>query len=95
MKHNPSHLGTADLCTMFGVGVMTVYNWRKGSTRISPLPCKTKVKGEKRHKVYFLRSQVISWAKRNHITLAVDLELSAPSAKVDLAEVKVTKPGSR
>jgi len=62
-------LTTADLTEMYGVSLMTINNWRKGSTRITPLPFHTEPQGGNgmRSRVYFLNSEVKSWASSNQI----------------------------
>lgn len=73
MAARKKQLITSDLMQMFGVGQMTIYNWRKGSTRISPLPFYTEARGSERHQVYFLGKEVRLWAKANGIPIVQDL----------------------
>lgn len=68
-------LTTKNLCTLFGVGTMTINNWRKGSTRITPLPAHTKPRGT-RASVHFKLSEVKKWAKANNIEMVVKLVAS-------------------
>lgn len=63
-------LSTKDLCTKYGVTVMTINNWRKGTKRITALPCHTRPRVEARGhgtEVYFLEAEVKTWAKENNI----------------------------
>lgn len=59
-----SELTVNDLCFLFGVTVMTVNNWRKGSTRIPPLPFKSIPTG-KSNRIVFRPTDVAKWAKDN------------------------------
>lgn len=61
-------LSIKDLMKMFGVTLMTITNWRKGSTRITPLPTETRARGS-RNQVYFTKEKVLAWAKENEINL--------------------------
>ncbi len=64
-------LSTEDVCSLLGCTTMTVYNYRKG--RIvgkSTLPFHTKPRGEERHAVYFIQSEVLKWAKKNSVKTA-------------------------
>lgn len=68
-KKKPQHLTIKDLCRIYGVGAMTVYNWRRGSTRIAPLPCHrlTVGAGKERHRIKFTESVVTKWAAKHGI----------------------------
>ena len=65
---NSIRLNVSDIIVMFGVTYMTVYNWRKGiRTNKTKLPYHTDSRGEKRHSVYFIKSEVKKWAIENRI----------------------------
>lgn len=73
MATRKKQLNTSDVMAMFGVGQMTVYNWRKGSARVTKLPFYTETAGSERHRVYFLGKEVRLWAKANNIPIVNDL----------------------
>lgn len=52
-------LSTKDLMTGFGVGHMTIFNWRKGGAKKDPLPCDISVAGRVSYKL----GAVKAWAK--------------------------------
>jgi transcriptional regulator with XRE-family HTH domain len=63
-------LTTKDLCDRFGVTLMTINNWRKGTKRITALPFETRTRVAARGhgtEVYFLESKVKKWAKDNNV----------------------------
>lgn len=64
-------LTTKDLQILFQVGTMTIYNWRKGSTRIKPLPAHCRERGMlgERKSIFFKLGEVKKWAKDNGIDL--------------------------
>lgn len=72
-------LTTKQLQTGFGVGHMTIFNWRAGSTKREKLPCTT-TDG----RVTFKLADVKAWAKKH------DLTFTAPTG-----EAEVTKPGPK
>jgi hypothetical protein len=59
---------------VFGVSHMTVFSWRQGNSKVTPLPCVTKprVKGGKAHSVTITPAALSSWAKKNGIPIVVD-----------------------
>ncbi len=73
-KPKPNSLGTKDVMRMFCVNTMTVYNWRNGSARISPLPHHLKPHGTKRHRVTFKLQEVKRWATENNLTIILPFE---------------------
>lgn len=65
-------LKTRDLCVLFDVGVVTVYNWRKGLFRTA-IPFHTRPRGTVRNAVYFLSDEVETWARANNVTMQEEL----------------------
>lgn len=62
------------LVAMFGVGYMTIHNWRKGTVRKTQLPSHSIPRGQ-RTAVYFKHSEVKAWARKNSVEI-----ISAPDA---------------
>lgn len=62
-------LTTRDLKKAFGVGHMTIYNWRLGTATKKPLPHKKDAQGH----VSFPADKVAAWAKKH------DLEFKIPA----------------
>lgn len=60
-------LSTAEVCSMFGVKHMTIFNWRRGSIRRTPLPFHTIQRGKERTLVFFKLAEVKAWAKQNQL----------------------------
>jgi hypothetical protein len=63
-------LNTEQLTRVFGVGVMTVWNWRYANlidNKKTALPFHTRKTGKKRHNVYFVWKEVKAWAKQNRV----------------------------
>ena len=85
----PKTLSTKDVIAGFGVGHMTVYNWRKGSTSRKPLPVITGDKG----RVSFSVDAVKAWAKEHGVKFTVPAIVSwaskpGPKPKADKAPAK-------
>lgn len=68
-------LSTKDLQAGFGVGHMTIYNWRAGTATKDPLPCE-----KDGSRVTFNLTSIKAWAKK------YDLAFNPPTEKA--AEVK-------
>lgn len=66
MKLKKGTLTSRELEQLFGVTTQTVVNWRKGSTRIEPLPSHF-VQMAVRNKVYFKWAEVKKWATKNNL----------------------------
>lgn len=90
-------LTTKDLQAGFGVGHMTIFNWRKGSVTKAALPAITDEAG----RVTFSLAAVKSWAKQHKLAFTAPTETAAegkpgPKAKVVVAKkaakTKATKP---
>lgn len=66
---NDVKLSIKDVQKMYGVTLMTVNNWRKGSKKKEPLPSHSEPRGITGRKdgVYFLKSVVRAWAKKHNI----------------------------
>lgn len=62
-----------DACTFFGVGHMTIFNWRRGTVRKTPLPFHTVARGE-REEVFFKLPELRKWAKANDVGIAQDVK---------------------
>ena len=75
----PQTLTTKQLQAGFGVGHMTIFNWRAGSAKREKLPCTT-TDG----RVTFKLAEVKAWAKKH------DLPFTAPTG-----EAEVVKPGPK
>ena len=73
-------LTTKQLQTAFGVGHMTIYNWRAGSATRDPLPCS--ISDERR--VTFDLAAVKAWAKKHGVAFTAPTEAA-----------EVTKPGPK
>ncbi|TXH41855.1 MAG: DNA-binding protein [Desulfurellales bacterium] len=58
-----------EACAFFGVGHMTIFNWRRGTARKTQLPFHTVARGE-REEVYFKPAELRAWAKKNSVTIA-------------------------
>lgn len=66
-------LNIKDACTFFGVGHMTIFNWRRGTVRKTRLPFHTVKRGE-RDEVFFKLSELRKWAKENDVATAQDVK---------------------
>ena len=73
-KSKQNTLTTKDIMLMFCVDVMTVYNWRNGSARITPLPHHLKPHGTKRHRIFFKLHVVKRWAAENNQTIILPVK---------------------
>lgn len=61
-----------DLCLLFNVSIVTVYNWRVKPKKRTPLPFHTRNRGTQRQGVYFHSDEVIAWAKENKLRIQED-----------------------
>ncbi len=85
-------LTSNQLTHLFGVSLMTISTWRKGTPTMNPLPT-TPVKGDPRA-VAFSVADVKKWAKANDRTYDVKgLELMTNQPKPDVALLKAAKAG--
>lgn len=71
-----TELNTEQLTRVFGVGVMTIWNWRYANlvdNTKTALPFHTRKTGKskKRHTVYFVWKEVKKWAKENSVSVVV------------------------
>ena len=82
------YLNSNQLAAMFGVSVVTIYHWRKGTSKVTALPtAAVKYTGKAKPPVRFLPSQVAAWAKKNRIVVVDPTQAPAESA--------VAKPGPK
>lgn len=73
-------LTTKDLERVFGVTAMTLYLWRRGTATRSKLRTAPKKRGER--SVAYYEEDVIAWAKRHDVPLAVHpSKIKAPAAR--------------
>lgn len=63
-----SPLTVKQVCALTGRTEMTVFNWRRGSPRVEPLPHILTHRGA-RHIVLFPRAKFLAWAKTHGIEL--------------------------
>ena len=80
-------LSTKDLQAGFGVGHMTIYNWRQGAATKDPLPCEVDQSG----RVTFPVASTKAWAKKHSLEFNVPTEKAAESKPGPKAKVAVTK----
>lgn len=78
-------LTVKELQTVFGVGGMTIYNWRQGSARKDPLPCEV----DDSRRVSFKVAEVRTWAKSNGV------EMVLKPADVIASRGEPSKPGPK
>ena len=82
------YLNSNQMAAMFGVSVVTIYHWRKGTSKVTALPtAAVKYTGKAKPPVRFLPSQVAAWAKKNRIVVVDPTQAPAESA--------VAKPGPK
>lgn len=82
-------LSTKDLQAGFGVGHMTIYNWRQGTATKDPLPADVDQSG----RVTFPLASTKAWAKKH--SLEFDTYLAkAPESKPG-PKPKVVKPAAK
>ena len=82
------YLNSNQLAAMFGVSVVTIYHWRKGTSKVSALPTATvKYTGKAKPPVRFLPNQVAAWAKKNRIVVVDPTQVPADRA--------ASKPGPK
>lgn len=79
-------LSTKDLMKAFGVGHMTIYNWRNGTPTKDPLPHKKDDTGH----VTFVESEVKAWAKKYALSFTPPTE-PAPRGKPGPAKTPTVK----
>lgn len=82
-------LSTKDLQAGFGVGHMTIYNWRQGTATKDPLPCEVDPSG----RVTFPVASTKAWAKKHSLEFNVPTEKAAESKPGPKA--KVVKPAAK
>lgn len=88
MATQPTQLTGPQVCRLFGISNMTLWNWRQGTTRMTPLPTATPRKAtEGKNHLRFNVKGVLAWAKKHHIELVATVE--------QVAEVKQGKPGPK
>lgn len=81
-------LSTKDLQAGFGVGHMTIYNWRQGTATKDPLPCDVDQSG----RVTFPVASTKAWAKKHGLEFNVPAEKAAESKPGPKA--KIVKPSA-
>lgn len=59
-------LTVKQICAVTGRTEMTVYNWRRGSARVTPIPHVVQQRGA-RHVVLFPRVKFLAWAKEHGV----------------------------
>lgn len=75
--HDPL-LTTKDLCKIFDVETMTVYNWRRRRSKtLTPIPFYSEERGS-RAAIWFRWSEVKAWAELNKIRAVNSLESVVP-----------------
>lgn len=85
-------LTTKDLQKGFGVGHMTVYNWRAGTAKRDPLPSHL---DETTGRRFFKPAEVKAWAKKYDLPFTMPEnagELGTPGPKAAAKEVTEKKP---
>lgn len=82
-KSSTQYLTIAQVAAMFAVSAVTVYHWRKGNSKVAPLPTAAAKKDNKT--VRFLPSQVAAWAKKHKIAVV----------QADVSKLAATKPGPK
>lgn len=95
MATKKAELSTKDLQKGFGVGHMTVYNWRQGSATRDPLPANV---DEKTKRVTFNKTDVKAWAKKYGLTFTEPTEKAAevkPGPKPKTDGKKEPKPATK
>ena len=82
-------LTAPQVCKLFGITNMTLWNWRQGTTKMKPLPeAKPNKQNGFKYTLRFNQKTLLAWAERNHV------ELKMPIEQV-LTEVKQGKPGPK
>lgn len=71
MKTPTLRFNTQDVMSLFGVSHMTVYQWRKGTARKTPLPAIEKRVGA-RLTVEFTEKTLRKWARENNVPFTID-----------------------
>ena len=70
-------LTTKDVCKLLGKTPMMIYLYRKGTLKTTTvMPYYTQEVGQ-RHRVLYKLNEILSWAKKNGLTVN-DVEVSAP-----------------
>lgn len=85
-------LNTKDLMAAFGVGHMTIYNWRHDET--DPLPCEVAENG----RVSFKENKVVTWAKKWKVEYTPPKKLvgeAKPGPKAKVAPARKVAGGER
>lgn len=62
------------VCRMFGITNMTLWNWRQGTKSVTPLPTLKPKKVSERPRVFYGASATLAWAKRNNIAVVESVE---------------------
>ena len=71
-KKIPGRLTSQEVCALLGVTPMMLYNYRLGTCKgKTPIPFATKPRGKHRHSVFFVRGEILRWAKRNGISVVI------------------------
>lgn len=89
-------LTTKDLKKGFGVGHMTIYNWRHGTATKDKLPFKKDAKG----RVSFPSDKIEAWAKKNGVPFKMPKVLAerlkpGPAKKADGSKKAAKTPPSK
>jgi hypothetical protein len=77
-------LNTEQLMRIFGVTLMTVYNWRypHPNGKKSVIPYHRKKSGDRRRRIYFKWVEVKKWAKENNVEVVVHPKVLLQQGKV-------------
>ena len=67
-------LNSNQVAAMFGVSNMSVFNWRKGTKAMTPLPTAATKSTLSRPKVLFNLSAVLTWAKKHGVVVVTPPE---------------------
>lgn len=90
---DPKRITIAEMAAVFGVGTMTIYNWRQGSSVREPLPCVAEPIGNGvRQRVYFKKTEVQAWIKQHGIA---DPWLAAKKAQKQAEKAPVVARSGR
>lgn len=87
----PGPLTTAHVQRAFGVGHMTVYNWRMGTPRRPAMPFTETPRGD-RTQISFHPSKLEAWAKKNGIEIKVPFDQVLAEGPDAATEIKAAKP---
>lgn len=91
----PSQLSSVQVCAVFGISNMTLWNWRKGTKTMAPLPEAKPRSGTQKPLLRFNVASVLAWAKKHNVIIAKTPEqVLAGKAEVAAASKPGPKPRS-